>query len=56
MELNEREALKIKIGKELKLKTEEMATRQEMLELLKEFDDLMKDVEKIANVLGKTFR
>ena len=39
MELNEREALKIKIGKELKLKTEEMATRQEMLELLKEFDD-----------------
>ena len=39
MELNEREALKIKIGKELKLKTEEMTTRQEMLELLKKFDD-----------------
>ena len=39
MELNEREALKIKIGEELKLKTEEMTTRQEMLELLKKFDD-----------------
>ena len=41
--MEDRELLKIKIGNELKQKTEEMTTRQEMLDLLKKYDEYVLD-------------
>ena len=36
--MEKREKLKVEIGKELKLGTEQMTTREEMLDLLKKYD------------------